>query len=175
MIENNNFEAENLQQQIQQSDYPSIDNFLANGFSDDTKIIIDTILNDFDLKDSFESFLKTASLKDKMTCKRHLMDAETQDEIKSILLENVPRGSRIVGITPDFSFDDVANDIQENREEEQENREEEQENKEEEQENREEEQNTIDKSYALMQYENVMLLRQNLVEKYPTLDNDTKQ
>lgn len=92
MIENNNFDrVDNFQQQVSQVDYPLIDNFLKNWFSDDIKIVIEDIFNDdSDLKDSFESFLKQSSLKEKMVCKQHLKDAKDQEEIKSIIMEQVP-------------------------------------------------------------------------------------
>lgn len=119
MIENNNFDrVEDIQQQDLQVDYPQIDNFLKNWFSDDIKIIIDNVFNDNpDLKDSFESFLKQSSLKEKMVCKQHLKEAKNQEEIKNIIFEQVPWWYRISWNVSEF--ENVEKEVEYNSEEEQ--------------------------------------------------------
>ena len=163
MIENNNFDrVDNFQQQFSQVDYPQIDNFLKNWLSDDIKIVIDNIFNDNpNLKDSFESFLKTASLQDKMVCKRDLLDAKDGNEIKNILLENMHWWCRIIETIWDHSFDNNITDIIYTREEEQWNR--------------EKEQGWLDTINILKYYEEAINLRNRLLVEHPTLDNDTKQ
>ena len=180
MIENNNFDrVEDFQRQDSQVDYPQINNFLKNWFSEDVKITIDNIFNDDpNLKESFESFLKTASLQDKMVCKRHLNDAKNQEEIKSIILEQVPGGYKMYWNTFDSRINNIDNNLKEghnNKEEEQNNKEEEQNNKEEEQQSIENNQGSTDIINILKYYEDAVDLRKKLIVDYPTLDNDTKQ
>jgi len=177
MIENNNFDrVDNFQQQVSQVDYPQVDNFLKNWFSDDIKIVIEDIFNDdSDLKDSFESFLKMASFQDKMVCKRHLLDAKDGNEIKNTIMENVSWWCRIVETVLPSSFDNNITNIIDIREKEQENKEEEQGNKEKEQENKKEEQDWLDTINILKYYEESINLRNKLLVEHPTLDNDTKQ
>ncbi len=161
MIENNNFDrVDNFQQQFSQVDYPQIDSFLKNWFSDDVKIIIDNVFNDDpDLKDSFESFLRQSSLKEKMVCKQHLKNAKDQEEIKSIILEQVPW--ILFWDTFNSSINDITRVVDDKIEEKQWNR--------------EKEQGWLDTINILKYYEEAINLRNRLLVEHPTLDNDTKQ
>ena len=161
MIENNNFDrVDNFQQQFSQVDYPQIDSFLKNWFSDDVKIIIDNVFNDDpDLKDSFESFLRQSSLKEKMVCKQHLKNAKDQEEIKSIILEQVPW--ILFWDTFNSSINDITRVVDDKIEEKQWNR--------------EKEQCWLDTINILKYYEEAINLRNRLLVEHPTLDNDTKQ
>ena len=48
------------------------------------------MISNSDLKIWFENFLKTANLRQKIKCKKELQNCSTEEEIKSIIVENLP-------------------------------------------------------------------------------------
>ena len=81
---------------------PQVDNFskeLSDFLSDDkftNKEQISNILKlNSDLKNGFEEFLKTANNRLKIKCKKDLQNCKTEEEIKSIILENLPEWYKI--------------------------------------------------------------------------------
>jgi len=81
---------------------PQVDNFskeLSDFLSDDkftNKEQISNILkSNSDFKNGFEEFLKTANNRLKLKCKKELQNCSTEEEIKSIILENLPEWYKV--------------------------------------------------------------------------------
>ncbi len=101
---------------------PQVDNFSKelSDFLSDEKInnkeqILNFLISNPDLKTLFEKFLKTANNVQKLKCKKELRNCSTEEEIKSIMVENLPDWYKIwnkdivenVNISEDLIWDDV--------------------------------------------------------------------
>ena len=83
---------------------PQVDNFSKelSDFLSDEKLnnkeqISNFLITNSDLKNWFEDYLKTANLRQKIKCKKELQNCSTEEEIKSIILENIPEWYTVWG------------------------------------------------------------------------------
>ena len=93
---------------------PQVDNFSKelSDFLLDEKLtnkeqISNFLVSNPDLKNWFENFLKTANNVQKLKCKKELKNCSTEEEIKSIILENLPEWYNVLSVEVWGGFETV--------------------------------------------------------------------
>ena len=72
------------------NDFPKIKEFVSQKWLEGKKDIIDKVLTDNKIKEWFEKFLSTANPRIKLKIKKDLLNCKTKEEVKSIIVENLP-------------------------------------------------------------------------------------
>jgi hypothetical protein len=67
-----------------------LSDFLSDEKINNKEQILNFLISNPDLKTLFEKFLKTANNVQKLKCKKELRNCSTEEEIKSIMVENLP-------------------------------------------------------------------------------------
>jgi len=159
---------------------PQVDNFskeLSDFLSDDKftnkEQISNVLKSNSDLKNGFEEFLKTANNRLKLKCKKELQNCSTEEEIKTIILENIP-GWYKVWDTDKSEISEMTDDVIWEAEEflnikKQADQKTEQADQKTEQADR-----RIDKSEDFKNMDEALQLRQNLLKDNP-LDRETQE
>jgi len=75
---------------IEWNDFPKVTEFISQEWLEEKKDLINKILSDNKIKEWFENFLKTANLRVKLKIKKDLLNCKTEEEVKSVIVENIP-------------------------------------------------------------------------------------